>query len=205
MSALKGGKLLVIGAVAGCCAGASGCRQLPIAAAPPHNWPQHGAMNAADQARSLELAQAIASVAALFREHFPDARANLKPWRDDPLTRAYGEPETVDLSFHFPGWSPRIQCRSVLVQLRLAAAPGGGDAAAGRPPLLGVSLRGLTYAGERWSLATVGDWRASGPHPPSPAVEEILRLFCRQLFQLFETAGWDRDGGSPSGPAAEAA
>jgi hypothetical protein len=51
--------------------------------------------------------------------------------------------------------------------------------------LLGVTLRGFTYAGERWSLATVGDWRASGPHLPSPAVEEILRRFCRQIFELF--------------------
>ncbi len=142
-------------------------------------------MNAADQVRSLELARAIAAAAALFREPFPDARANLNPWRDDPFTRAFGEAETLDLSFHFPGWSPRIQCRSMLVQLRLAAAPGAGDGATGRPPLLGVTLRGLTYAGERWSLATVGEWRASGPHPPSPAVEETLRRFCRQLFELF--------------------
>jgi hypothetical protein len=35
-------------------------------------------------------------------------------------------------------------------------------------------------------------------------VEQALRQFCRQLFELFETAGWDRDGGS-AGPAAEAA
>jgi hypothetical protein len=125
------------------------------------------AMNAADQARTLQLAQAIASAASLFREQFPDARANLNPWRDDPQTRAFGEPETVDLSFHFPGWSPRIQCRSVLVQLRLAGPP-GGLGGSGRPPLLGVTLRGLTYAGERWSLATVGDWRASGAPPPHP-------------------------------------
>ncbi len=142
-------------------------------------------MNAAEQAQSLDLAQAIASAASLFREHFPDARANLNPWRDDPQTRAYGEPETLDLSFHFPGWSPRTQCRSILVQLRLACPPGASAAWSGRPPLLGVTLRGLTYAGERWSLATVGDWRASGPHPPSPAVEENLQCLCRQLFELF--------------------
>jgi hypothetical protein len=142
-------------------------------------------MNAAEQAQSLDLAQAIASVATLFREHFPDARANLTPWRDDPQTRAFGEPETLDLSFHFPGWSPRTQCRSVLVQLRLARPPVGGAGGSGRPPLLGVTLRGLTYAGERWSLATVGDWRASGPHLPSPAVEQNLQRFCRQLFELF--------------------
>lgn len=159
-------------------------------------------MNAADQARTLALAQAIASVAALFRAHFPDARANLNPWRDDPLTRAYGEPETLDLSFHFPGWNPRIQCRSVLVQLRLAASPvSDASAMPQRPPLLGVTLRGLTYEAERWQLATVGHWRARGSHPPSAAVEEVLRRFCHQLFELFDTstassspALFDRDG-----------
>lgn len=163
-------------------------------------------MNAADQARSLELAQAIASAATLFREHFPDARANLNPWRDDPLTRAFGEQESLDLSFHFPGWSPRTQCRSVLVQLRLAEPP---DRAAGavprRPPLLGVTLRGLTYERERWSLATVGDWRARGSHPPSPAVEQRLCQFCRQLFELFEASTEDRDSGTPPGSSAQAA
>jgi hypothetical protein len=143
-------------------------------------------MNAADQVRSLELAQAVASAATLFREHFPDARANLNPWRDDPQTRAYDESETLDLSFHFPGWSPRIQCRSVLVQLRLAAPPTPLEPSLRRcPPLLGVTLRGLTYADERWSLATVGDWRASGSHLPSEAVEKLMQQFCRQLFELF--------------------
>jgi hypothetical protein len=137
-------------------------------------------MNAADQARNLELAQAIASVAALFRSQFPAARANLNPWRDDPLTRAWAEAESLDLSFHFPGWNPRQQCRSVLVQLRLDAAP-----ASGRPRLLGVTIRGLTYESERWRLATVGDWQPSGSHLPEPAVTAKLQSFCRELFDLF--------------------
>ena len=137
-------------------------------------------MNAADQARSLDLAQAIASAAALFRAHFPAARANLTPWRDDPLTRAWAEAESVDLSFHFPGWNPRNQCRSMLVQLRLAATP-----AAGRPRLLGVLIRGLTYESERWRLATVGDWQPSGSHLPTPEVVASLQQVCRELFALF--------------------
>ena len=139
-------------------------------------------MNAADQARSLELAQAIASVASLFREHFPDARANLQPWRDDPLTRAFQESESLDLSFHFPGWSPRLQCRTLLVQLRLERPASQGD---GRPRLLGVLIRGLTYESERWRLATVGDWCPSGSHLPQTEVSERLRRICRELFQLF--------------------
>ncbi|MFZ0406549.1 MAG: hypothetical protein WAM11_00330 [Cyanobium sp.] len=139
-------------------------------------------MNAADQALSLELAQAIASAATLFRERFPDARANLNPWRDDPLTRAFQESESLDLSFHFPGWSPRLQCRSLLVQLRLERSASLEDL---RPRLLGVLIRGLTYESERWRLATVGDWRPSGSHLPQAEVSESLRQICRELFELF--------------------
>ena len=147
-------------------------------------------MNAAEQVRSVELAQALASALTLFRGHFPAARANLTPWRDDPLTRAYAEAESLDLSFHFPGWSPRTQCRSVLVQLRLdQPATGQGAAgpalATGRPRLLGVVVRGLTYESERWRLATVGDWSPSGSHLPQPEVTATLQAYCRELFDLF--------------------
>ena len=146
-------------------------------------------MNASDQAQSLDVAQAIASVAALFRCHFPDARANLSPWRDDPLTREFAQAESLDLSFHFPGWSPRLECRSLLVQLQLESAPAGG-----RPRLLGVLIRGLTYESERWRLATMGDWQPSGTHRPHPAVTEALQQFCRELFGLFPGAlGVDQD------------
>ena len=178
-------------------------------------------MNAAEQVRSFELAQTVASALTLFRGHFPAARANLTPWRDDPLTRAFAEAESLDLSFHFPGWSPRTQCRSVLVQLRLdqpAAGQGAGAQFAsgqqstgqpstgqptagpteagptapgavgspGRPRLLGVVVRGLTYESERWRLATLGDWRPSGSHLPQPEVTEKLQGFCRERFELFE-------------------
>ena len=146
-------------------------------------------MNASDQAQSLDAAKAIASVAALFRGHFPDARANLSPWRDDPLTREFAQAESLDLSFHFPGWSPRLECRSLLVQLQLESAPAGG-----RPRLLGVLIRGLTYESERWRLATMGDWQPSGTHRPHPAVTEALQQFCRELFGLFPGAlGVDQD------------
>ncbi|HYP03263.1 MAG TPA: hypothetical protein VER57_01800 [Cyanobium sp.] len=142
-------------------------------------------MNAADQARSLELAQAIASAVTLVRAQFPAARANLTPWRDDPLTRAFAERESLDLSFHFPGWSPRLQCRSLLVQLRLERAPEGPAGVAARPRLLGVLIRGLTYESERWRLATVGDWQPSGSHLPQPEVVDKLQQACRELFDLF--------------------
>jgi hypothetical protein len=157
----------------------------------PGGTPQDGGMNAADQARSLDLAQVIASAAALVRKTFPAARANLTPWRDDPWTRAWAEDESVDLSFHFPGWNPRNQCRSMLVQLRLEHPPlrAAGTApgpAGSRPRLLGVVIRGLTYESERWRLATVGDWQPSGTHLPEPPVVDRLQQVCRELFALFE-------------------
>lgn len=149
-------------------------------------------MNAAEQAQSLELAQAIASVVTLFRSRFPAARANLNPWRDDPQTRAFQERESLDLSFHFPGWSPRLQCRSLLVQLRLDRPAAAADQ---RPRLLGVTIRALTYESERWRLATVGDWRPSGSHLPQAEVSENLRQFCHELFALFGGADEQAESG----------
>jgi hypothetical protein len=76
-----------------------------------------------------------------------------------------------------------------LVQLQLESAPAGG-----RPRLLGVLIRGLTYESERWRLATMGDWQPSGTHRPHSAVTEALQQFCRELFGLFPGAlGVDQD------------
>ena len=145
-------------------------------------------MNAGDQARSLELAQLIASVAGLFRQHFPDARANLRPWRDDPQTRAFEDEQTLDLSFHLPGWSPRSQCRSFLLQLSLS-----GGVASAKPRLLGVTIRGLTYESERWRFTTIGEWLPSGTHPPVESVTIKLKQFCAELFDLFESGADQAD------------
>ncbi|MCP9916704.1 hypothetical protein [Cyanobium sp. ATX 6F1] len=141
-------------------------------------------MNAADQARTLEITQAIATAAGLFRQQFPAAKANLNPWRDDPLTRQFQERESIDLAFHFPGWSPRLQCRSLLVQLRLAQRPERGSTE--RPRLLGVLISGMTFHGEQWRLATVGAWEPNGSLLPEAAVVTKLQTFCRELFELFE-------------------
>ena len=98
-------------------------------------------MNAAEQARSVELAQLIASALNQFRQRFPELKPNLRPWRDDPQTRAFAEGRSLDLAFHLPGWSPRWQCRSLLVQLRLADAK--------QPRLMGMLISGMTFQGEQ--------------------------------------------------------
>ena len=137
-------------------------------------------LNAGESVRSVEQARALASAVTLVRQHFPAASASLRPWRDDPLTRKWSEPESLDLAFHFPGWSPRLECRSLLMQLRLSRSETGAPG-----PLLGVLMRGMTYDGERWRLATVGDWQPAGSHLPQPDQVQRLRQICRELFELF--------------------
>ena len=137
-------------------------------------------MNAGETVRSVEQAQALASAVTLVRRHFPAATPNLLPWRDDAQTRQWREPESIDLAFHFPGWSPRLQCRSLLIQLRLSS-----DDQERQGHLLGVLMRGMTYEGERWRLATVGDWQPAGSHLPQPDQVKQLREICEDLFELF--------------------
>ncbi len=128
----------------------------------------------------MAFASALASALALVRKHFPAASANLTPWRDDPETRRWSESESIDLAFHFPGWSPKLQCRSLLMQLRIKRFRVGTV-----PYLLGVVIRGMTFEGERWRLATVGDWYPTGSHLPEPQQMAELHEICRELFALF--------------------
>ena len=52
--------------------------------------------------------------------------------------------------------------------------------------LLGILVRGMTYDGERWRLATVGDWSLEGSHLPQAEQASQLRQMCRDLFLLFD-------------------
>ena len=46
-------------------------------------------------------------------------------------------------------------------------------------------MRGMTYDGERWRLATVGEWLPEGSHLPQPDRVIQLQMICRDLFELF--------------------
>jgi hypothetical protein len=124
----------------------------------------------------------VASILNLVRKQFPAAKPNLRPWRDDAQTRRWDEPESLDLSFHFPGWTPRLQCRSLFWQLRFQ----NNESYEARK-LLCVLVRGMTYDGERWRLATIGDWSIAGSHLPKAEQASQLRRMCRDLFLLFDS------------------
>ena len=66
------------------------------------------------------------------------------------------------------------------MQLRISAERGDEQLR-----LLGVLMRGMTYDGERWRLATVGEWLPEGPHLPQQQQVKQLQQICRELFELF--------------------
>ncbi|QKD83311.1 hypothetical protein HPC62_14890 [Thermoleptolyngbya sichuanensis A183] len=146
-------------------------------------------MNAAEQAKGLELAAKIAAAVNLFKSYFPDAQADLKPWANDPGTRELVDPDSIDIGFHLPGWSPRFQARSILVQIRLfedeAAAESGEGAIAQTRRVIGLEAVGLTHQGEQWRLSTVGEWRVLGTQQPVEEIQTRLRSFCTQVYELF--------------------
>ncbi len=137
-------------------------------------------LNSSDQVTNVLVAKALASVGTLVKNQFPSASVDFSPWRDDPSTQFWHEEDSLDLSLHFPGWTPRYQSRSILIQLQVAK-----DHSKDLPRLLGVIMRGLTFEGERWKLVTVGDWQITGSHLPQRVVMDQLHEICRNLFTLF--------------------
>lgn len=138
-------------------------------------------MNASEQAKGLELTTKIAAVVNLFKTKFPDAKADLKPWRNDPDTRELVDPHSIDIGFHFPGWSPRFQSRSILVQIRFYQDPEDES-----QRFIGIEAVGFNYQGQAWKLSTIDNWQLVGNYQPATDVVEKLKHFCQQIFELFD-------------------
>jgi hypothetical protein len=145
-------------------------------------------VNAAQQATDITLTSKIASAVSLFRSEFPDAKVDLKPWADDSDTQELVDPDSIDFSFHFPGWSRRWQSRSVLVQIRFNDDPIAIDDRQqfnSTRNLIGLEIAGFDYRGKQWRLSTVSDWQFEGEIQPQPEIADKLKQFCRQIFELF--------------------
>lgn len=140
-------------------------------------------MNAAEQAIGLTITSKIAAVVNLFKAQFPDARADLTPWQGDRLTQAQVDPHSIDIGFHLPGWSPRYQSRSILVQIRFHPDP-----TEPQPRIIGIETVGINHQGQAWKLSTVDNWQVVGNYLPAQDIGEKLRQFTRQTFELFQPA-----------------
>ncbi|MEM8828387.1 MAG: hypothetical protein AAGE96_03400 [Cyanobacteria bacterium P01_G01_bin.19] len=137
-------------------------------------------MNASERAKGLNTATKIASTVTLFKAQFPDAKADLKPWQNDPDTRELVDPDSIDIGFHFPGWSRRYQSNSILVQIRFYKDP-----AEQKEKFIGIETSGFSYIGEAWKFSTIDSWKCVGQCQPTEDAEQQLKLFCRQVFELF--------------------
>ena len=145
-------------------------------------------MNAAQQATDITLASKIASAVSLFRSEFPDAKVDLKPWAEDSDTQELVDPDSIDFSFHFPGWSRRWQSRSVLVQIRFyqdAIGVTDRQPFASHHNFIGLEVAGFDHRGKQWRLSTVSDWQFEGDLQPQPEIADKLKQFCRQIFEIF--------------------
>jgi hypothetical protein len=145
-------------------------------------------VNAAQQATDITLASKIASAVSLFRTEFPDAKVDLKPWAEDRDTQELVDPDSIDFSFHFPGWSRRWQSRSVLVQIRFyqdAIAVTEDRLLESHRNFIGLEVAGFDHRGKQWRLSTVSDWQFEGALQPQPEIADKLKQFCRQIFELF--------------------
>ena len=137
-------------------------------------------MNASANVRNLDIANKIASTATLFRRYFPEAIVDFSPWDNSNQNEWL---DTLDFSFHFPGWSPCMECRAILLQLRIDNNDQDGD----EPKLLGVIMRGMILPTERWRVATVGEWEMTGSHLPQNVQKDNLFQVCKELYKLFST------------------
>lgn len=140
-------------------------------------------MNAAEQVTNLELASKIATVVNLFKSEFPDARADLKPWANDPDTRELVDPDSLDLSFNFPGRSRLLQSRCLLFQIRFHP-----EISTGERRVVGVEVAGFDHRGKQWWLSTIGEWSFEGSAYPTPEMGNKLKYFCQQILEIFNRA-----------------
>ena len=136
-------------------------------------------MNASTNVRNIDIANKIASTASLFRQYFPEAQVNFSPWENSYENDRF---DTIDFSFHFPGWSPSIECRAILLQLRVENIESNHV-----PKLLGIVMRGMIIPTERWKVATIGKWEMTGTHLPKKPQKDNLFLVCSELYKLFAT------------------
>jgi len=139
-------------------------------------------VNAAEQARNIELASKIAAVVNLFKSEFPDVKVDLKPWMNDRDTRELVDPDSIDIGFHFPGRSRWLQSRSILIQIRFYQDPVEGSRRA-----IGVEAAGYDHSGQQWRFSTVENWGFVGETEPVAESAEKLKHFCREIFNLFNS------------------
>ncbi|MEM7712907.1 MAG: hypothetical protein AAF349_04920 [Cyanobacteria bacterium P01_A01_bin.68] len=139
-------------------------------------------MNAAKQAKSIELISKIASLEVIFRTEFNQAVADFSPWSSDSTTQNMADPNSIDISFSFGGQHSGFHSRCILIQIRFSEA-----LLAPNCRIVGIQASGYNHKGEQWQFSTIGDWQFEGVNQPISFCQEKFRRFCRQVFVLFRS------------------
>ena len=102
-----------------------------------------------------------------------------------PETLNLVDPDSIDIGFHFPGVSKSWRSRSILIQIRLYQDLCNEL----KRRAIGIEVAGFNHLGEQWRLSTINDWSFVGKVEPSGEIGEKLKLFCRQVLEVFNQQG----------------
>lgn len=154
-------------------------RPFPLANLGNKGIAERTTVNAVEQAVTVQMASKLGAIVHLFRQCNPDLRADLHPWADDPHTRRWMDPDSIDIGFHLPGWSRRWQARSLLLQIRLYGDPDSPQRRA-----IGLEIVGFSYMSEQWRFHSIGQGVFSGPNLPDKDVRNQLRTISQEIVAL---------------------
>ncbi len=73
-----------------------------------------------------------------------------------------------------------MQSRCILIEIRFYHDPIDQTRR-----VIGVEAAGYDHQGQQWKVSTIENWNFVGKTEPEPESAEKLKLFCRQIFQLF--------------------
>ena len=138
-------------------------------------------MNAANQAKSIELISKIASLEVIFRTEFNKAIADFNPFTSDRETQSTLDPYSFVIRFCILGQHSGFHSRCILIQVRFSEA-----LLAPNCRMIGIEASGYNHQGEQWHFSTIGDWQFEGVNQPISFCQEKFRRFCRQVFVLFK-------------------
>ena len=138
-------------------------------------------MNAFDQFKNLMMITKIEAIVYSFRSKFPESFADLKPWVKNDEIKQFSDPNSIDISFHFPNPNFSCQCRSILMQIRIDQ---GSEKETYKA--LGIELSGYEAYQEQWQFSTIEYWEFSGASKPKLEAQKLLKQVCCQILLLFE-------------------
>jgi hypothetical protein len=142
-------------------------------------------MNASAQATNITMVSKIAAIANLFTLAFPDTTADLSPWLIDDQTKKFEDAHSVDLAFHFPGYSCSCRCHTILIQIKFHyEIP--NQIPEQTYYARGVEAYGYGYQEQNWYICkNKENWQLNGINPPIIERYNLLISVFERLLDIF--------------------